>query len=36
MRLAGAQLLATILDVVVLTHLHSDHVSDLKEFITRY
>ena len=33
-RLAGAGLLPSMLDAVVLTHLHSDHVSDLNDLIT--
>lgn len=34
MRLAGAGLLPTGLDAVLLTHLHSDHVTDLNDVIT--
>lgn len=33
-RLAGAQLVPTMLHAVVLTHLHSDHVCDLNDVIT--
>lgn len=36
MRLASARLFPTMLDAVVLTHLHSDHVSDLNDVITTY
>lgn len=36
LRLAGAQLLPTMLSGVVLTHLHSDHVCDLNDVITTH
>ena len=34
MRLAGAGALPVMLDAVVLTHLHSDHVCDLNDVVT--
>jgi ribonuclease Z len=34
MRLAGAMVLPVMLDAVVLTHLHSDHVCDLNDVVT--
>ena len=34
MRLAGANVIPTMLDAVLLTHLHSDHICDLNDVIT--
>src|SRR3984885_2426406 len=34
MRLAGAGVLPVMLDAVVLTHLHSDHICDLNDVVT--
>jgi ribonuclease Z len=36
MRLAGAGLLPIMLDAVLLTHLHSDHITDLNDVITTH
>ena len=36
MRLAGAGVLPVMLDAVLLTHLHSDHITDLNDVITTH
>ncbi len=36
MRLAGAGVLPLMLDAVLLTHLHSDHITDLNDLITTH
>jgi ribonuclease Z len=36
MRLAGAGVLPNMLDAVLLTHLHSDHITDLNDVITTH
>jgi ribonuclease Z len=36
MRLSGAGVLPSMLDAVLLTHLHSDHITDLNDVITSH
>ena len=36
MRLTGAGVLPPMLDAVLLTHLHSDHITDLNDVITTH